>query len=81
MVVLKHNINTLINHPKYASRAFSQTTDKRNGANSRVIFLITELVTTLENFQLPDDIIFEYVERLENFRLKVLENYHKYLHT
>ena len=44
-----------------------------------VIFFITELATTVEGFQIPDDIIFEFVDPLENFRLKLLQNYHKYL--
>jgi hypothetical protein len=47
--------------------------------NSRVIFLVTELVSTVENFHIPDDLIFEYVQHLEAFRIKLLANYHKYL--
>ena len=102
LVVLKHNINTLISHAKYSgpkdltpdrmehlqvvfnmlspSRAFSlDLQTKQIEQNSRIIFLITELVTTVERFQVPDEIIFEFVDHLENFRLKLLENYHKYL--
>ena len=102
LVVLKHNINTLISHAKYSgpkdltpdqmehlqvvfnmlspSRAFSlDLQTKQIEQNSQIIFLITKLVTTVERFQLPEEIIFEFVDHLENFRLKLLENYHKYL--
>ena len=42
------------------SRTFSiELQMKRTEQNSRVIFLITELVTTVEAFQIPDDRTFE----------------------
>ena len=100
MVILKHNINTLIAHvPKdrtpgrmehlqvvyqilSPSRSFFlELQTKQVEQNSRVIFLIAELVTTVETLNVPDEMTFEYVAPLENFRLKLLSNCHKQLDT
>ena len=41
--------------------------------------MILELVTAVDNFNVPDEIVFEFVDYLEKFRLKLISNYHKYL--
>ena len=41
--------------------------------------MIVELVTTVETFSVSDEITFDFVQHLETFRLKLLQNYHKYL--
>ena len=52
------------------SRAFSlELQTKHIEHNSRVIFLIVELVTTVETFSVPDELTFEFVEHLKSTSL------------